>query len=207
MTKRQPIKAGITLGQVVAAAFAVLDRGGLDKLSTRAIAADLGVSMNTVMWHIRTKARLLDLLAEAIFVEVDVDGLPSRWDERVAELHQRLRVAMLGHRDGARVVAGTFVNGPGTLGVTERVVDALLEGCPTRRTAVWTSWSLFYFTLGLVQEEQAAAEIDLSGTYQVPEEFPVLNSVLDEFRSVDFDNRFRFGLEQILRSAPVLEAP
>lgn len=205
MTKRQPIKAGITLDQVIEAAFAVLDRGGLEKLSTRAIAADLGVSMNTVMWHIRTKARLMDLLAEAIFAEMNLDDLPSGWDARTVELHQRLRGAMLGHRDGARVVAGTFVSGPRTLGFTEHVVTALLEGCPTRRTAIWTTWSLFYFTLGLVQEEQAAAGTDLPE--RVPEEFPVLNSMVDEFHSAEFDSRFRFGLEQILRSAEVLEAP
>jgi AcrR family transcriptional regulator len=68
-------KAGLTLSHVVTAAFAVLDDGGLAKLSTRAIAAQLGVSMNTVMWHIGTKDRLLGLMAEAIVGRVDLAGL------------------------------------------------------------------------------------------------------------------------------------
>ncbi|MEU4897218.1 TetR/AcrR family transcriptional regulator C-terminal domain-containing protein [Streptomyces sp. NPDC044780] len=212
MTKRQAAartKVGITLDHVVGAAFDVLDRGGVAKLSTRAIAAELGVSMNTVMWHIRTKDRLLDTMAEAVLGEVDLDGLPEDWHDQAAELLGRLRLAMLRHRDGALLVAGTFPAEPRTLAFTDRLLTALLRGCPTRRTAAWTAWNLFYFTLGLVQEEQAAPadNRDRLRAHVTERRFPGLSSALDDFTSVDFAARFRFGIEQILHSASTGAAP
>ncbi|MCA1218934.1 TetR/AcrR family transcriptional regulator C-terminal domain-containing protein [Streptomyces sp. 8L] len=212
MTKKQSAArapAGITLERVVAAAFDVLDRGGIAKLSTRAIAAELGVSMNTVMWHIRTKDRLLELMAEAIAGEVSLEGLRGEWHEQAAELLRRLRRAMLGHRDGGRIVAGTSPAEPHTLAFADRLVTVLGRGCPTPRAAAWTLWSLFYFVLGLVQEEQAAHTEwhDRLRVTVAERRLPALGAVLAEFTSDDFDGRFEFGIGQILRSAPEAQAP
>ena len=199
-------KVGITIDRVVATAFDVLQAGGLAKLSTRAIAAELDVSMNTVVWHIRTKDRLLELMAEAILGEVDLGDLPGGWREQATELLQRLRRAMLGHRDGAALVAGTFPPEPHTLAFADRLVTVLFSGCPTRRTAAWTAWSLFYFTLGLVQEEQATPTAFHDRLRESVDEqrLPGLHSVLADFISIDYDERFGFGIEQILRSASAL---
>ncbi|OMI84716.1 TetR family transcriptional regulator [Streptomyces sp. M1013] len=213
MTKKQaaaaPTKVGITLDHVVSAAFDVLDRSGVAKLSTRAIAAELGVSMNTVMWHIRTKDRLLESMAEAVLGEVDLENLPEHWHDQAAELLSRLRQAMLSHRDGALLIAGTFPAEPQTLAFTDRLLTALLHGCPTRRTAAWTAWNLFYFTLGLVQEEQAAPadDRDRLRTHVTERHLPGLHAALEDFMSVDFEARFRFGIGQILHSAATEAAP
>lgn len=200
-----PTKVGITLDRVVEAAFVVLQRDGFAKLSARAVAAELNVRMNT--WHIRTKDRLLGLMAESILGEVDLENLSGDWREQVAELLGRLRQAMLGHRDGALLVAGTFPVEPNTLAFSERVVTLLFEGCPTRKSAAWTSWSLFYFTLGLVQEEQATPAAFHDRLRETVDErhFPGLHSVLEDYVSFDYSERFDFGIEQILQSAPTIK--
>ena len=194
----------MTLDRVVGAAFDVLQREGIAKLSARAVAAELGVRMNTVMWHIRTKDRLLGLMAEFIMGEVDLENLHGDWREQVTELLGRLRRALLAHRDGALLVTGTFPVEPNTLAFSERLVTVLFEGCPTRKSAAWTSWSLFYFTLGLVQEEQAtpAAFHDRLRESVDEQHFPGLHSVLEDYVSIDYGERFAFGVEQILQSAP-----
>lgn len=196
-------KVGLTREQVVDAALDVLDEGGLENLSTRAIAAELGVSMNTVMWHIHTKDQLLELMAESIVGEVDLANLRGTWHEQAAALLQRLRQAMLGHRDGAMVVAGTFPAMTSTLAFGDRLVGLLIKGFPTLRSAAWTTWSLFYFTLGHVQEEQRAPTTlhDRMPEDMGEHQFPNLHAVLEDFLSVDYDARFTFGVEQILRSA------
>ncbi|MFE7118958.1 TetR/AcrR family transcriptional regulator C-terminal domain-containing protein [Streptomyces sp. NPDC057654] len=213
MTKKQAAtdraKIGITLDDVVAAAFDALAKGGLAKLSTRAIAGELGVSMNTVMWHIRTKDRLLDAMADAVLAGIDLEDLPEKWDDQVIELLERLRRAMLAHRDGAALVAGTFPMASGTVTYTDRMVGALRQGCPTPRTAAWTAWNVFYFTLGLVQEEQAALIQDRQRLRDFVDEnrFPGLAPALDDFMSVDFGARFRYGIRQIISSAATTPAP
>lgn len=212
MTKKQEVsraRAGLTVDRVLTAAFDVLDRGGAGKLSTRAIAAELGVSMNTVLWHIRTKERLLELMAEFIVGEVDLDDLPSEWPWRATELLHRLRRAMLNHRDGAAIVAGTFPAEPNTLAFADRLLSALIEQCPTPRVAAWTAWNLFYFTLGLVQEEQAAPTAWHEGMDDIVDtlSLPALSSVWAELISVDFEERFDFGIRQILHSASRAQEP
>lgn len=195
-------RAGLGIEDVVRAAFDVLDQVGVAKLSTRAIAAELNVSMNTVMWHIGTKGRLLDLMADAIVGEVELEKLRGAWQQRAVQLLRRLRQAMLRHRDGALVIAGTFPALPSTLAFGERLVGVLLSGGAANRSAAWTAWNLFYFTLGLVQEEQRAPG-SLAGDVRdviSEEEFPSLHAVLDDFVSVDYDARFGFGISQILGS-------
>ncbi|WP_307781933.1 TetR/AcrR family transcriptional regulator C-terminal domain-containing protein [Streptomyces sp. MBT65] len=158
----------------------MLQRDGIAKLSARAIAAELDVRMNTVMWHIRTKERLLGLMAESIMGEVDLGNPHGGRREQVAELLRRLRQAMLGHRDGALLVAGTFPVEPNTLAFSERVVTILFEGCPRTSAAF---------------HDRARESVDAR-------RFPGLHSVLEDYLSIDYGERFDFGIDQILSSAP-----
>ncbi|WP_067971944.1 TetR/AcrR family transcriptional regulator C-terminal domain-containing protein [Mycolicibacter icosiumassiliensis] len=205
MNKKQGIvraKAGLSIEDVVRASFEVLNGQGIAKLSTRAIATELNVSMNTVMWHIGTKDRLLELMADAIVGEAALDKLRGDWRQRAAQLLGRLRGAMLRHRDGALVVAGTFPALPSTLAFGDRLVAILLAGGAESRAVAWTAWNLFYFTLGLVQEEQRAPDALPDALQDVvgESELPSLHAVLDDFLSADYDARFTFGIGQILGS-------
>lgn len=77
---------------VVRAALGLLDERGADAVSVRGTADRLGVRMNTVLWHAKTKSRLLELMADAIAAEVPLDGLPDDWAERVREQIGRAHV-------------------------------------------------------------------------------------------------------------------
>src|SRR5690625_3947930 len=79
------VRAGLGVDDVVRAAFEVLDGQGIAKLSTRAVAAERNVSMNTVMWHIGSKGRLLALMADAIVGEAAADNLHGDWRGRAAQ--------------------------------------------------------------------------------------------------------------------------
>ena len=187
---------------VVTTALALLDDKGADGVSIRGIAERLGVRMNTVLWHAGTKARLLELMADAIVAEAPLDGLPGDWLDRTRELAHRYRRALLAHRDGARVVAGTYAAEPGTLGFAEALTQALLAGRLAEREAAWTCWSIVYFTLGLVQEEQALPQArgEHLGQALSGGGYPSLSRVTAHLRDGDFDARFDYGLDLILRT-------
>ncbi|GIF13336.1 TetR family transcriptional regulator [Actinoplanes teichomyceticus] len=180
------------------AALAVLDEQGAAAVSMRAIAERLGVRMNTVLWHTKSRSRLGELMADAIIGGVRLDGLPEHWRERAAEIMRRYRGALLAHRDGAAVVAGTYAAEPATLDVAEALIGALLDGGLPEREAVWTCWSLVYFTLGLTQEEQAAPA-RFTGEPEVGER-PALRRVLPHLTAASFGERFEHGLARLLGS-------
>ncbi|WP_405754823.1 TetR/AcrR family transcriptional regulator C-terminal domain-containing protein [Streptomyces sp. NBC_00144] len=203
MTKKQAedlARARLDPATVVRTALELLEEKGADGLSIRGIADRLGVRMNTVLWHAKTKARLSELMADAIVAGAPVDGLPEPWEPRVRELLHRYRRSLLAHRDGARIVAGTYAAEPATLRFADLMTEALLAGGLAEREAVWTGWSLVYFALGLTQEEQAlpdamgpafARQLDTG-------EYPSLSRAAAYFEDTSFDERFDYGLSRIL---------
>ncbi|MFJ2214559.1 TetR/AcrR family transcriptional regulator C-terminal domain-containing protein [Streptomyces sp. NPDC101062] len=205
MTKKQPGDPGRTRLDPAAVARAALDllaEKGADAVSVRAVADRLGVRMNTVLWHVKTKAGLLDLMADAIVAAMPLDGLPEPWDERVRELTARYRRALLAHRDGAAIVAGTYAAEPATLRSAEAMVTALRAGGLGEREAAWACFTLVYYVLGLTQEEQAAPDAvgDRLARALATGEYPELSRGVPHLTEATFDERFDYGLELILRS-------
>ncbi|WP_045741632.1 TetR/AcrR family transcriptional regulator C-terminal domain-containing protein [Actinoplanes rectilineatus] len=181
---------------VVRTALEVLHDEGASGVSMRAIAARLGVRMNTVVWHAKSKARLEELMADAIVAGVRLDDLPQPGRDRAAEIAARYRRALLAHRDGATVVAGTYAAEPATLDVAEALATALLDAGLPAREAAWTLWAIIYFVLGLVQEEQALPA-RTTPTFD-PGDRPALRRLIPSLAEDSFDARFTHGLDRLL---------
>lgn len=191
--------------QIVREALRILDDEGLEAVSLRAVAKALNVHLNTVSWHVGTKTRLCELMADAVLAEMPLDGLPTDGRARLRELGSRYRTALLGHRDGAELVAGTYPARGNTLRIGDELVSCLLDAGCGERDAAWACWTITYFTLGLVQEEQSASRRDgpVLGT-EIPEaDYPALGRVMQHMIDGRFDERHRFGLDLILSALPV----
>jgi TetR/AcrR family tetracycline transcriptional repressor len=90
---------------IVERAIGVLDETGLDALSMRRLAADLGVQVGALYHHFDSKAALLAAVADEVLRRGRRPAEVVAWD---AELHLRcveLRDAMRRHRDGAALIA------------------------------------------------------------------------------------------------------
>jgi AcrR family transcriptional regulator len=88
-----------TREQIAAAALAVADSEGLEAVSMRRIAAELGAGTMTLYYYVRTKAELLDLMDDAIMGEVLVPDaeLSSNWREALTQIATRSRDAFARH--------------------------------------------------------------------------------------------------------------
>jgi AcrR family transcriptional regulator len=64
MTRAPGQRAGLTREAVISAARAVADREGLERLSMRALASELGVMPNALYSHVNDKTALLDGLLD-----------------------------------------------------------------------------------------------------------------------------------------------
>jgi TetR/AcrR family tetracycline transcriptional repressor len=97
---------GLDRARLVAAAFAVLEADGLDGMSMRRVAAELGVQAPALYWHIGDKAELLGLMARDIYAAAYA-AAPGAGDWRVwlAAFGHALRTSFARHRDGARLCA------------------------------------------------------------------------------------------------------
>ena len=201
---------------VVRAALEVLDQGGLDGLSIRAIADRLGVRGPALYWHFRNKQALLDQMAEAMLADRAVDlVLPTEsesWWDWLAQTARWLRRALLSHRDGARVFAGTTLPSEPTFLRMLDLVVAVLHGAGFAwGDALRAAMSIYVYVEGWTIEEQAmpAPEaIAPAEEFLDVAELPALRAAFADFE-LDADRGFEHGLGLILaglRSSVATEA-
>lgn len=193
--------------QVIEAALALLDRDGLEGLTLRKLAQALQIQAPSLYWHFASKQVLIDGMADALVHNV-ARHLPGQqtWDERVRWIAVELRRALLQHRDGARVFAGTYVVTDNVLRTSEALISAFVLSGADAQLAATYSFSVTYYVLGFVMEEQAlgpGSMLDLASRKQAfvelaEEKYPNNWVARDEIFSEDFDGRFSVGLDLLI---------
>lgn len=157
MGKRFLDAVALSRSQIVAAAIALLDEGGLEHLSLRRLAERLGVGVSTLYWHVRDKRHLLDLVAEAFTADVLTGGPGAGEDVWAwAETWARTLFAnLLAHPDGARIMAGNRLS-PESLSDMERVLERLAAEGLAPPDAIQALLAIGAYVIGVavdVQEE------------------------------------------------------
>lgn len=185
---------------VVDGALRFIDSEGLDQLTMRKLGAALNVQGGALYRHFPNKEALLDAMADKI-VEGIGDPLPDApWPEQIRILGRRLRAALLGRRDGARVVAGTFAPGANTIAGSDTSVQVLCRAGLPPAQAGWVSFSLFYYVLGHAIEEQAQLRLPRDHDWRDRNEklsvevSPQFAAALDSLTGADPAERFEYGL-------------
>lgn len=151
--------------RIVAAALELLDEVGLNDLSLRKLAAKLDLKAPALYWHFKNKEALIDYMAEAILSEEFAELAPraeeESWQDWLITMCQRLRRAMLAHRDGARIVAGAHLYPAVTLmRLFEVSMQSLTSaGVKLDRANLIVSTSV-HFVFGNVIEQQASPSLD-----------------------------------------------
>ncbi|WP_166459290.1 TetR/AcrR family transcriptional regulator C-terminal domain-containing protein [Amycolatopsis pithecellobii] len=187
-------------------AIALLDDEGLDGLTTRKLGAALNVQGPALYRHFPSKEALLDAMADRLLEPVAAPLPDGPWDEKLALLAGRLRSALLAHRDGARVVAGTYVTGPNTRLVENTILKTLqAAGHPADR-AGWAAFAISYYVLGHSIEEQAQARLSATGDWtsrkraliQHPDP-DYAHTALTKVFDADPAERFDYGIRLLLK--------
>jgi TetR/AcrR family transcriptional regulator, tetracycline repressor protein len=159
--------AGLTKPVIVEEALGLLDEAGLDGLTTRALAARLGVAAPALYWHFASKQVLLDEMATTVWRRVGaaMAGLPADlpWRDIMATYAETLRAALLGHRDGAKAFTGTTLTDPEVVRRQEHTFASLTRQGFTLPDAVRALLLVHDFTIGFCVEEQAVIQAVSSG--------------------------------------------
>ena len=159
--------AGLTREAIVQAALDLLDETGLDRLTTRALAARLGVAAPALYWHFASKQALLDEMATTVWRRVGVvmAGLPPglSWREIMAAYGATVRAELLGRRDGAKAFSGTTLTDPGVVRRQEHTLASLTGQGFTLQDAARAMLLVHHFTIGFCVEEQAVIQAVASG--------------------------------------------
>ncbi|MFI4950297.1 MAG: TetR/AcrR family transcriptional regulator C-terminal domain-containing protein [Caulobacterales bacterium] len=162
---------------IIEKALDLLDEVGMEGLSTRRLAAELGVKGPSLYWHFKSMGELFDHMAEGLLEPAlpAPDALPQDWKAWLAEGARGIRRAALSHRDGARLLAGATPTGNSQVLNFEAMRGRLQSEGFSYKQAHWALMGLGRYAIGWALYEQ-----------QTPS------------RPVNGDEAFEFGLQAMI---------
>ncbi|KQX47804.1 MULTISPECIES: TetR/AcrR family transcriptional regulator C-terminal domain-containing protein [unclassified Streptomyces] len=199
----RPRKPLLSRDRIVETAGALVDAEGLAALSTRRLAAELGVSGPSLYNHFRTKDEILDAVADAVSAKVDLSMFAEAdgrdWLTALHDWAVSYRAALADHPQIVPVLA----QGPGRRPAGLRVADAVFGAMvragwpPAQATSIGAL--MRYFVTGSALGSFARGFVDDETAYD-PAAYPHLGQahLLAEHRQKVDEGAFDTGLRALL---------
>ncbi len=200
--------------RIIAAARDLVAREGLDRLTMRALSAELGVEAPSLYGPVRDKGDILDGLAELVWGEVSPPTEDAVWSIRVRRYCENFRRVLLSNPELVPVLAVRPVVGLSTLDLVEVALGELRDLDMSPRDAVFTLDTLVAFVIGHALSELSAdptlsghdpAAISAARAALPADRYPNVRETLAE-GGVDRTAEFNHGLDLLIRGlASVLD--
>ncbi|TDD39732.1 TetR family transcriptional regulator [Actinomadura sp. KC06] len=149
----------LTHSRIVAAAVALLDEEGIDRLTMRRLAERLDVVAPSLYWHVDTKDDVIDLAVDAIFGAAPPEpgaGRAEEWRDDVTAVLAGWRAALLRHPWAAAVPARRRPTiGPNFLAGMEVLQATLARAGFTGQSLSAATWALYNHVMGSASSQIA----------------------------------------------------
>ncbi|MET9887985.1 TetR/AcrR family transcriptional regulator C-terminal domain-containing protein [Streptomyces sp. NPDC006430] len=121
-------RAPLSRDRVLHAAVALADGIGIEALSMRKLAQELGVVPMALYKHVANKEQLLDGMVEVVVGGIDPPAPGSDWQSAVRQRILSARQALLGHPWAAQVIRSRTGPTPAVLAYTDSVIGMFRTG-------------------------------------------------------------------------------
>jgi AcrR family transcriptional regulator len=166
-----PILSG---DRIRAAALDIIDRDGLDGLSMRKLATELGVRAPSLYGHVATKDELLQEVANSILEQVDLSGFEGGdWQQGLVACARSYRAALARHSNIVPFLAYGPARRESELRRMDTLHGALVDAGWPRRHATMIAASLMYLVFGAALSSFSSGFSDDETVYQ--DRFPHLD--------------------------------
>ena len=219
-TRQPSARPQLSRELIVDTAMKLLDADGLEGVSMRRVAEELGTGPASLYAHVANKEELLELLLERVVGEVEMpEPDPVRWQEQLLEIGRHMHRIYSAHRDIAAVSLAIIPTGANALRIAEGMFAIMLSGGVPPKVAGWALDRLALYIAAdayeesLIANKQAASGKSMEeffSEYLVgirefyenlpPDRFPNIAAHVDELMGGDGDDRFEFGLDMLIRS-------
>jgi AcrR family transcriptional regulator len=157
-------RAGLDPEAVTRAAAEIADAEGLEAVTIRRLATELGVTPMALYWHFRTKEELLAGLGDRVLDAVEVPATSGDWAADMRAALVALVTAMRPHPQVAHLVADQVMVHPNGLALTETALRSLGRAGFAEEPASYLAMQALRAAVTMVTGDQ----VDDSGT--TPEE-------------------------------------
>ncbi len=209
-----PRRQAPTVGRIVEASIALADAEGLDALSMRRVAADLGSGTTSLYRYVAGRDELLELMVDAIAGETEPAPLTGDWRADLAAMARAHRATLLRHPWLGAVMATRPALGPNSLRGMEHALAAAGQLTSDITLAAGVVALVGDYVAGAVSREAAEQEAQRR-TGLTEEQWragvgPYIREVIEsgaypqfarrvvEARDQTYGERFEFGLACLL---------
>lgn len=197
-------RRSLTRPEIVSAALDYVDEHGLEALSMRALAKEIGVYPTALYWHIGTKAQLVGAVTATVLDEILLPSDPGMvWDDWLVEVARLCRQAIHRHPNLSPVIGSQLVVTTAALPLVERVLTVLERAGFTGRDLLDVYNAVAGFILGWVSLELASGPLDVEDDWQEeyagqlrslnPNAFPTMTRNLELLANNAFMTRWDSG--------------
>jgi TetR/AcrR family transcriptional regulator, tetracycline repressor protein len=151
----------LTRTAVVDQALALADKSGLDALTIRKLATELGVTPMALYWHFRGKDELLEGLTERLWGEVDLTvDRSAPWTEQMRGLFESLLEVLRAHPAAPGLLLHSKKSSDAAFKATELALDILRTAGLSPEDASFAARSALWTGITLVMSEPGIELLD-----------------------------------------------
>lgn len=202
--------AGLSVQRVVAEAMRLADRDGVDGLSMRRLAAELGAGAMSLYHYVASKEELLDAMIDVVFGEIELPPDDADWQSALRRRATSARQALARHPWAITLMESRTTPGPANLRHREAVTACLRRAGFSVVMTAHANWLLDSYVYGFALQEASlpfdtaedlAAMADDVFMPQLPaDQFPYLRESAEALFAAGYDaaGEFDFGLDLVL---------
>jgi AcrR family transcriptional regulator len=118
----------VNLERTLAVALAVADNEGIQAVTMRRLARELGVEAASLYHHVNAKDQILDGLVDVVAAEIEPPRAPGGWREAISQRAHHTRECLRRHPWAVSLMASRTSPGPATLRLLETGIRCFREG-------------------------------------------------------------------------------
>jgi len=205
-------RAPLSRERVLETAVAFADEHGLESLSMRKLADELGAGAMSLYHYVPNKEQLLDGMVEIVFGEIEPPSRELHWRTAMRRRALSTRAALNRHRWAVGLMEGRMNPGPASIRIREAILGCLREaGFSIEMTVqAYSVQDAYIYGFALqerslpfesAEESTAVAEATTQQVAELAKEFPYLAEVVAGHVAevgYDFTVAFEYGLDLIL---------
>ena len=207
------VREPVTPDRIADAALRVIDAEGLDGLTVRRLAQELGVGTMTLYWYVKNKDEVLDLVADRMLAGIAIPPPDVDWQVAAREVATDVRAAALRHAAAVPIMVGRGSFGPNGLGLTEQSLRVFAAAGFDDDDAADAYFAISNFVWGFCAQQTASASLSSRPGFDVKayygmvrqyienlpaDRYPNLQRSAQRIFNASLDERFRFGLDCLI---------
>ena len=186
-------KAPLNLQRTLQVALVIADDEGLDAVTMRRLARELGVEAASLYHHVNGKSQILDALVDLVAAEIEAPIPSDDWRTAITQRAHNTRAGLRRHPWAVSLMASRTTPGPATLGLLETGIRCFREGGFSVRQAAHAISVIDSYVHGFVLQEVNLPFRDES------ELAAMTGAIMETFPASEFPYLFELTVQHVLQ--------